>query len=195
MKYLLLFIAFNACTWIFSQIGIGSFSVDPSAALDVNSSNKGVLLPSISLLSNDDVSTIAAPVSGLLIYNSATAGSGANKVIPGYYFYNGLNWELLNYNNTDKINLQTGNYTLTNSDVNTVVIINSSTSSNVTIPSSLVKGFKCSVIMIGSGEVHIIRSGVTVNPANGSKIRLQNRSIGVVKDDAASAFLFGPISF
>lgn len=195
MKYLLLFITFNACTWIFSQIGIGSFSVDPSAALDVNSSNKGVLLPSISLLSNDDVSTIAAPVSGLLIYNSATAGSGANKVIPGYYFYNGLNWELLNYNNTDKINLQTGNYTLTNSDVNTVVIINSSTSSNVTIPSSLVKGFKCSVIMIGSGEVNIIGSGVTVNSANGSKIRLQNRSIGFVKDDAASAFLFGPISF
>lgn len=195
MKYLLLFIAFNTCTWIFSQIGIGSFSVDPSAALDVNSSNKGVLLPSISLLSNDDVSTIVAPVSGLLIYNSATAGSGANKVIPGYYFYNGLNWELLNYNNTDKINLQTGNYTLTNSDVNTVVIINSSTSSNVTIPSSLVKGFKCSVILIGSGEVNIIGSGVTVNSANGSKIRLQNRSIGIVKDGAASVFLFGQISF
>lgn len=195
MKYLLLFIAFNACTWMFSQIGIGSFSVDPSAALDVNSSNKGVLLPSISLLSNDDVSTIVAPVTGLLIYNSATAGSGANKVIPGYYFYNGLNWELLNYNNTDKINLQTGNYTLTNSDVNTVVIINSSTSSNVTIPSSLVKGFKCSVILIGSGEVNIIGSGVTVNSANGSKIRLQNRGIGIVKDGAASVFLFGQISF
>lgn len=195
MKYLVFFIAINLFSVAYTQIAIGSFSVDPSAALEVSSSTKGVLIPSISLQSSLDVSTIVTPTSGLIIYNSATAGTSPNQVFPGYYFYNGANWELLNYKNTDNVNVQTGSYTLTSLDVNSVILFNSSTPVNLIIPSSLAKGFKCDVIMVGSGDVTILGSGVTINSSNGNKLRLQNRSVGILKDSSNSAYIFGAISF
>jgi hypothetical protein len=195
MRYLVFFIALIFIPVSFSQIAIGSFSVDPSAALDVNSSNKGLLIPSISLQSSIDVSTIVSPTTGLIIYNTSSSGTSPSQVFPGYYFYNGANWELLNYKNTDNVNVQTGSYTLTSLDVNSVILFNSSTPVNLIIPSSLAKGFKCDVIMVGSGDVTILGSGVSINSGNGNKLRLQNRSVGILKDSSNSAYIFGAISF
>lgn len=39
-----------------------------------------------------DVSTIASPATGLVIYNTATAGVTPNSVLPGYYYYDGAKW-------------------------------------------------------------------------------------------------------
>ncbi|MEP6795324.1 MAG: hypothetical protein ABJB16_13425 [Saprospiraceae bacterium] len=63
-----------------------------SAMLDVNNANKGMLIPRISLLSATDVATITSPVTSLLIYNTATAGTFPNNVVPGYYYWNGTKW-------------------------------------------------------------------------------------------------------
>lgn len=195
MKYLVTLITIHLLSFAYSQIGIGSNVVDPSAALEVNSSNKGILVPSISLQSNIDIVTIAFPNIGLMIYNDTIAGTSPNQVYPGYYFYNGAKWEMLSFKKTDNVNFQTGNYTLTNSDVNSIILFNSANALNLTVPSSLEKGFKCNVVMIGLGEVNIVGSGVTINSSNGSKIRLQNRSIGILKDSSNSAYIFGAISF
>ncbi|WP_449388825.1 hypothetical protein [Chryseobacterium lineare] len=54
------------------QIGIGTSSPDASAALDVTSTNKGLLISRIALNSTTDSSTIASPAAGLLIYNTNT---------------------------------------------------------------------------------------------------------------------------
>jgi hypothetical protein len=77
------------------QVGIGTNTPHASAALEVLTTNKGFLAPRVALTSNSDVATIASPATGLMIYNTATAGTSPNVVVPGYYYYSGLKWERL----------------------------------------------------------------------------------------------------
>ena len=76
-----------------SQVGIGTSSPSASAMLDVNSSSKGFIPPRIALTSINDVSTINSPATGLLIINTATAGTAPNNVFPGYYYFDGTKWQ------------------------------------------------------------------------------------------------------
>ena len=74
-------------TNLFSQTGIGKTSPDPSAKLDIYSTNKGFLPPRVSLTGTTDVSTITNPQTGLLVYCKGDAGLSA-----GYYYWNGAVW-------------------------------------------------------------------------------------------------------
>jgi hypothetical protein len=78
-----------------AQVGIGTTSPHASAALEIETTNKGFLAPRVALTSNSDVATIASPATGLMIYNTATAGTSPNLVVPGYYYYSGSKWERL----------------------------------------------------------------------------------------------------
>lgn len=73
-------------------INAGGSAPDLSAGLDVDFSNKGLLIPRVALTSTTDVTTIASPATSLLVYNTATAGTSPNDVTPGYYYYNGSAW-------------------------------------------------------------------------------------------------------
>jgi hypothetical protein len=79
----------------FCQVGIGTSTPDASAKLDVTASDKGFLPPRVSLTSTTDATTITTPAAGLLVYNTATAGSSPGNVTPGYYYYNGTSWSRL----------------------------------------------------------------------------------------------------
>lgn len=72
------------------NIGISDVAITPdaSAMLEVKASNKGLLIPRVSLLSTTDNTTIASPATSLLVYNEATA----NDVTPGYYYWTGSKW-------------------------------------------------------------------------------------------------------
>ena len=85
---LLLFVSSS----LFAQTGIGTTTPHASAKLDVSSTNKGFLPPRIALLSINDVATIASPATGLVIFNTATAGTTPNNVLPGYYYWDGSKW-------------------------------------------------------------------------------------------------------
>lgn len=85
---LLLFIM----NWSFAQTGIGTTTPHASAKLDVTATNKGFLPPRVALLSTTDVATITSPATGLVVYNTNTAGSTPNNVIPGYYYWDGAKW-------------------------------------------------------------------------------------------------------
>ena len=50
-----------------AQVGIGTTSPHPSAALEIETTNKGFLAPRVALTSNSDVTTIASPATGLMI--------------------------------------------------------------------------------------------------------------------------------
>ena len=80
-----------------AQIGIGTNTPSTSARLEVAATNRGFLPPRVQLKGTDDASqtppTIAAPATGLTVYNTATAGSGATAVSPGLYFYDGVKWQ------------------------------------------------------------------------------------------------------
>ncbi len=73
------------------NIGINSAGVlpDPSAALDIDANDKGVLVPRIALTGTDDLTTIASPAISLLIYNTATI----SDVEPGFYYFDGSSWK------------------------------------------------------------------------------------------------------
>lgn len=77
----------------FSQIGIGTSTVDASAKLQVDATNKGFLQPRVALTGTADTATIATPATGLMVFNTATAGSGATAVTPGVYYHNGTAWQ------------------------------------------------------------------------------------------------------
>ena len=71
-----------------AQVGIGTETVDDSAILEVSSSNQGILLPQVPLISTTDALTIAIPEIGLLVYNTNTQ----NDIYPGYYYWHGSSW-------------------------------------------------------------------------------------------------------
>ncbi len=83
------------------NVGINATGAIPnnSAILDLNTGNtftspngKGLLPTNVSLTSIIDVVTVTSPATSLLIYNTATAGSGTAAVLPGYYYWNGIKW-------------------------------------------------------------------------------------------------------
>ncbi len=80
---------------IAAQVGIGTTSPDPSAILDINSTDQGLLIPRISLSDVTDTSldgtTNAA--TGLLIWNTNAAVTGGSGI--GYYSFNGTGWQKL----------------------------------------------------------------------------------------------------
>ena len=95
IRQVLLIVGLISSVPIFAQTGIGTTAPHASAKLDVSATNKGFLPPRIALLSITDVATIASPATGLIIYNTATAGTTPNNVIPGYYYWDGSKWNAL----------------------------------------------------------------------------------------------------
>ena len=72
------------------SVGIGATTTpDASAQLDVNSTSKGFLPPRVALTATNAAGPITSPATGLLVYNTATAGTSPNNVSPGYYFNSG----------------------------------------------------------------------------------------------------------
>lgn len=79
-----------------AQTGIGTTAPDPSAKLDLSSTNKGFLPPRVTLTSTTDLTTIANPATALLVYNT---GNNAN-ISAGYYYWDGTNWARISSNGT-----------------------------------------------------------------------------------------------
>jgi hypothetical protein len=163
----------------FGQTGIGTTTPNASAKLDVTATNKGFLPPRVTLTSTSDVSTIASPATGLIVYNTATAGTAPSNVIPGYYYWNGTAWinligastsSTITGNGTTStianfgsvLNDQTASYTLTNSDNGKIITVNSASATSITVP-SLSVGFNCMIVQKGTGQVSLSASGVTIS--------------------------------
>lgn len=86
-----------------------------SSLLDVDATDKGILVPRVSLSATTDVVTVATPANSLLVYNTATAGAGATAVTPGYYYYNTTAAVWIRILNNGDAWLTTGNYLTANS--------------------------------------------------------------------------------
>ena len=76
-----------------AQVGIGTQQPNASAVLELQSTNKGFRGPGIALTGRFDQATIPAPEKGLIVFNTASAGSKPNDVYANrYYFWNGTEW-------------------------------------------------------------------------------------------------------
>ncbi len=94
--YYVAILFFISIATVNGQVGIGTNAPDNSAVLDVKSTNKGVLIPRVALTGTNDVTTIADPANGLMVYNTATANTGSTKVIANnFYYFNGTVWKLV----------------------------------------------------------------------------------------------------
>jgi hypothetical protein len=105
MKLIILFISSLLILSISNgQVAINTTGASPtaSAMLDVTSSNKGILFPQVSLDSLKDVTSIAAPANGLIVYNTTQPGA-RNDMMRGYYYYSTslLSWVRLADNLND----------------------------------------------------------------------------------------------
>jgi hypothetical protein len=75
------------------QVGIGTITPHSSAKLEISSANKGFLIPRVVLTGTADVTTIPSPATGLMVYNTATAGTSPANVTPGFYYYSQGKWQ------------------------------------------------------------------------------------------------------
>ncbi|HRS54674.1 MAG TPA: hypothetical protein P5250_08200 [Bacteroidales bacterium] len=79
------------------NVGIGTSAPDASAKLDIKSTDKGILIPRVSLISVTDVTTVTSPAISLLVYNTNDAIINGNGV--GFYYWNGSTWVKIDSNN------------------------------------------------------------------------------------------------
>lgn len=120
----------------FSQVGVGTNNVDPSAKFQIETNNKGFLQPRIALTSTTDVVTIANPATGLMVFNTATAGSGATAITPGVHYFDGTRWVRMQ---ASVINAGTGT-TVTGSGTTASPYVINSTSGSSSSPAVFVAG-------------------------------------------------------
>jgi hypothetical protein len=97
MKKILLYTMVSALLFcgkeLDAQVAIGTDTLEDGAIFQMESDSKGLLIPRVALTSRLDVATIdPSQVEGLWVYNTATAGSGNNRVSPGMYFWDGDEW-------------------------------------------------------------------------------------------------------
>lgn len=174
LAFFLVFLNGNA------QTGIGTTTPSPSAKLEVASSNQGFLPPRIALTATNAASPVTSPATGLLVYNTATAGTAPNNVAPGYYYWNGSAWVAILSNITTssisgngttttltnfgaEVNTQSGTtYTLTATDNGKIISCTSNSAITITVP-ALTSGFNCLIVQRGTGQITLSASGSTIN--------------------------------
>jgi hypothetical protein len=172
---LALIISFNAM----AQVGVNTTTPNPSAALHIESSDKGIMLPKVALTGTDDVTTITpSPTTGLMVYNTATAGllPGGVSVTPGFYYWNGSSWRrfrnqgfTLNYEQSAAVTASTNNLTY--------VILPGLDTGNITVPFS------------GTYQIRLEAYYAAGNHLGGSNDGAAQGSISLALSTAGGAFV------
>jgi len=158
MSKFFFFLIFWVVCNVNAQVGIGTSTIDPSAILELNSSNssnsnkKGFLGPKVNLNSAVDTQTIPSPAVGLLIYNLLDAGTYPNEVFANrFYYWNGTRWS--NIGTTNLLERYLSNRSISfNSTSNqsfTYAEINSTSAANGGLPVS----FLDTDVVINSGDI------------------------------------------
>lgn len=94
MKKILVLLFF--CPFVsFSQVGVNT--TNPNAMMDITSTDQGMLIPRVALLSAIDNTTVVNPQGGALVpstlvYNTTPAGVSPDDVVAGFYYWNGSRW-------------------------------------------------------------------------------------------------------
>lgn len=79
MKIIFLFLTFLLSTFTYAQVGINTSSPNNSAALDISSTDRGILIPRLTTVNR----TAMANVQGMLVYDSD---------LNHFYYNNGSIW-------------------------------------------------------------------------------------------------------
>jgi hypothetical protein len=202
IRIALLFLTISFFSNVNAQTGIGTSTPNAAAKLDVSSTTKGFLPPKVALTATNSFdpitglsgSTALATAAGLLIYNTATAGTAPNNVVPGYYYWNGTTWVQISAGLIID-NSKTAGFTLGATDNNKVFLITSASNITVTVPNTLPVGFSCQFIQGSAGTITLAGSSVTLNSSNGLTTRATNSVVGIIMNTTTTGFVFGDSIF
>ncbi len=153
---------------LLAQTGIGTTTPNASAKLDVTATDKGFLPPRVALTATNSANPTTSPAAGLLVYNTATAGTAPNNVVPGYYYWNGTTWVnfIASNSSTGLTNDQTNtSYTLSAADNGKIITLNNAGAITLNVPYYFV-GFNCMILQKGAGQVTLTINGTTTNIYN-----------------------------
>jgi hypothetical protein len=126
------------------------------------------LPPRVALIATNSASPTTSPAAGLLVYNTATAGTAPNNVVPGYYYWNGTTWVnfIASNSSTGLTNDQTNtSYTLSAADNGKIITLNNAGAITLNVPYYFV-GFNCMILQKGTGQVTLTINGTTTNIYN-----------------------------
>lgn len=92
LVFFILLISFNK--FKSQNVGISNSGAVPnaSAMLDIVSTDKGLLVPRFALSDITVAAPVTSPAVSLIVYNTATAGTPPNNVVPGFYYWDGSKW-------------------------------------------------------------------------------------------------------
>ena len=102
MKKFITLLLFLSTLFSYAQIGIGTDNPDPSAAIDIVSSNSGMLLPRLKMSERDNISN---PAQGLMIYCTDCGSNGQLQL------FNGSSWFGLSLTEASSNDMDNDGYT------------------------------------------------------------------------------------
>jgi hypothetical protein len=182
-------LTFSATTgsFIYNPSGAGSMNIGtaitiPSAMVNMSSTTRGILVPSMTTAQR---LLIATPVNGLLVYDITTNS---------FWVYRSSFWVQL-VSGVPLVNTQSGTtYTLLGSDNGSVLEFTNAAAITLTVPAGLPSGFQCSITQLGTGIVTVVGSGTMTirNTYNYTKTSGQYSKIGIeITSLANTAILSG----
>ncbi len=90
IRHLLLLLLFILSGDLIAQVKVGDnpTSINPNSVLEIESTNRGVLMPRIPLLSTTNPAPLTTHIAGMTVYNTANI----NDITPGFYYNDGSKW-------------------------------------------------------------------------------------------------------
>lgn len=205
---------------LIAQTGIGTSTPNPSAKLEIASTDKGLLIPRMTKTQREAI-TLSAAANGLLVYQTDD--------ITGFYLNSSAtttpSWTRLNSdwirsgNNisyttgnvsttgsltggnldtssisgfTANINTISANYNLTAADNGKVIQSTSASAFTITIPTGLPTGFNCTVVQMGAGQIAF--SGTFFNRGNFTKTASQYAVASILHMGSNNIIVTGEMS-
>ncbi len=94
MKKLVLLIFMFSVSIAIGQLKVGNNAkmINPNSLFEMESNNKGMLLPRLALVATDSTKPLTAHIQGMIVYNLSNSGIGNKAVSPGYYYNDGTQW-------------------------------------------------------------------------------------------------------
>lgn len=135
-----------------AQVGIGTTNPDVSSILDITATDKGVLVPRVSLnnVSNTMIDGTNIAAEGLLIYNTNLTTTGGSGI--GFYYFDGTMWVPLQ---SSSVTISTENGI---SNIGNTVRLGGALNQNTTINQGL---FDLTYNLSNTGDFNIQDNGTT----------------------------------
>jgi hypothetical protein len=95
-----------------------------------------------------------------------------------------------NWTSAQPVTTKTANYTITAGDVGYLIIMNSASAVNLTVPSGLglTQGQRIDIFQLGAGQVTVVASGTTIRFTPTLKLRTQYSSASLIVGTTTNHF-------